>query len=159
MSDLLGQSSQPVTVPYKYAARPTTYNGIEMRSGLEGRYAAWLDTAGATWEYEPRRYATEWGDYLPDFRLSNVDILGAPRTVYVELKPTKEHAAAARHQIKVIWASEPDAFLVIEANGLKGPVVFFPPDLHTVPTVLSWARTIDGRLSLVFPLDATWKAA
>lgn len=144
---------------YTIPARPTIYNRIPMRSTLEARYAAWLDTCGASWEYEPRRYATDWGDYLPDFRLNGIDFAGIPRTAYVELKPTAAHAAAARHQIKAIWASEPDAFLIIEANGLRGPVVFFPPDLRAAPQVLTWTRTPGGQLGLAWPIDATWKAA
>jgi hypothetical protein len=42
-------------------ARPTTNRGVQMRSRLEARYAAWLDRHGFTWEYEPRCYATEAG--------------------------------------------------------------------------------------------------
>lgn len=76
----------------KIAARPTTYKGIRMRSRLEAGYAAWLDKWGFTWEYEPQCFATERGQYLPDFLLHNVPIVdGDPRrnteSVYVEVKP------------------------------------------------------------------------
>ena len=73
----------------KFKARPTTYKGIRMRSRLEAGYAMWLDTIHAQWEYEPECYATEAGQYLPDFRIDNIrDTLGPERfPVFVEVKP------------------------------------------------------------------------
>lgn len=73
----------------KFTARPTVYKGIQMRSRLEAGFAAWLDREHLTWEYEPCAFATEAGQYLPDFRLSNVNVVGmlGTRTVYAEVKP------------------------------------------------------------------------
>lgn len=70
-------------------ARPTVYNGIKMRSRLEAGFAAWLDAEHFEWEYEPCAFATEDGQYLPDFRLREVSVtwVDAPQIVYVEVKP------------------------------------------------------------------------
>lgn len=61
-------------------ARPTTYKGIKMRSRLEADYAAYLDNRGVTWEYEPACFASESGQWLPDFRLDCNGLL-------IEVKP------------------------------------------------------------------------
>lgn len=69
-------------------ARPTIYKGIKMRSRLEADYAAWLDKVGWSWEYEPQCFASEDGQWLPDFAVS---IFGSPShpcpPVLIELKP------------------------------------------------------------------------
>ncbi len=74
-----------------FKPRPTTYNGIEMRSRLEAGYAAWLDQWGFNWEYEPRAFASDAGQYLPDFRLRDVpearaDGQAGSLDIYVEVK-------------------------------------------------------------------------
>lgn len=71
-------------------ARPTVYKGVQMRSRLEAGFAAWLDRYHFDWEYEPRAFASEEGQYLPDFQLSNVFVswLENPATVFVEVKPS-----------------------------------------------------------------------
>lgn len=76
-----------MTKPIK--ARPTVYKGIRMRSRLEAGFATWLDENDFEWEYEPCAFATERGQYLPDFRLRNVFVTWAPEpvTVYIEVKP------------------------------------------------------------------------
>lgn len=73
----------------KIKARPTVYNGIKMRSRLEAGFAAWLDSQHFAWEYEPCAFGSQNGQYLPDFRLSNVfaSWLPEPATVYIEVKP------------------------------------------------------------------------
>jgi hypothetical protein len=93
-----------------WAARPTTYKGIRMRSRLEARFAARLDALAWVWEYEPRAFADERGQYLPDFW---VDLREAERTVYIEVKPTIEAAFRVMERMQIIWSSEPDAALFI----------------------------------------------
>lgn len=70
--------------------RPTTYKGIKMRSRLEAGYAQWLDLAELKWEYEPQCFASEKGQYLPDFVIHDLSVSWepAPITAYVEVKPT-----------------------------------------------------------------------
>lgn len=52
-------------------ARPTMYNGIQMRSRLEARVAALFDAMGLDWKYEPRAYKSARGEYLPDFQVGD----------------------------------------------------------------------------------------
>jgi hypothetical protein len=42
----------------------TQYNGVNFRSRLEAKWAAFFDLAGWRWEYEP---AGEYGYWIPDF--------------------------------------------------------------------------------------------
>jgi len=106
-------------------ARPTTYNGIAMRSRLEAKYAAWLDSVKANWEYEPRCFATEAGQYLPDFLIRGVKFLESEVDVYVEVKPLLSMFSQDRFRevAAIIGASEPDALFILDAADLSGPVV------------------------------------
>lgn len=45
------------------AAIPTLYNGVQFRSRLEARWAAFFDLIGCAWEYEP----VDFNGYTPDF--------------------------------------------------------------------------------------------
>lgn len=89
-------------------ARPTVYNGIQMRSRLEARWAAVLDRDWGRWAYEPRAYATQGGQYLPDF-----EILDAGLPVFMEVRPTIDRGWSATLQMEIIWASLPDAMLYV----------------------------------------------
>lgn len=89
-------------------ARPTTYRGIQMRSRLEALYAAAMDANGVTWEYEPRAFANERGQYLPDFL-----VIDGPLRYYVEVRPTVERGLLAPERMAIIWDSEPDAELFV----------------------------------------------
>lgn len=61
-------------------ARPTIYKGVRMRSRLEAKVAETLDWYRFPWRYEPQCFASELGQYLPDFQLFDTD-------VYLEVKP------------------------------------------------------------------------
>lgn len=90
-------------------ARPTTYKGIHMRSRLEARVAAIMDSwTDTTWVYEPRAFANELGQYLPDFRVD-----GMPQAMYVEVKPTLESAYRVMPRMQIIWDSDPKAWLCL----------------------------------------------
>ena len=58
---------------YKISAHPTQYAGVNFRSRLEARWAAFFDLRGWHWEYEP----IDLQGWVPDFRLI--------------LPPTKSH--------------------------------------------------------------------
>jgi hypothetical protein len=60
-------------------AIPTEYNGVQFRSRLEARWAAFFDLCGWSWAYEP----ADLPGWIPDFRL------GPPRVdaLYLEVKP------------------------------------------------------------------------
>lgn len=73
---------------YKWAARPTVYRGVRMRSRLEAQFAQVLDKAQFEWEYEPECYADQTGQYLPDFKVSATPGQGVlPTPWFVEVKP------------------------------------------------------------------------
>jgi hypothetical protein len=102
-------------------ARATTYKGVRMRSRLEADYAAYLDAQGKRWEYEPECFASENGQWLPDFA---VEIAGGPCVRLTEVKPAGplqaqlpntwayvEHVDSILKRMTIAWASKPDAFL------------------------------------------------
>lgn len=51
---------------YKISAHPTQYAGVNFRSRLEARWAAFFDLRGWRWEYEP----IDLQGWVPDFRLT-----------------------------------------------------------------------------------------
>lgn len=118
-------------------ARPTTYKGIEMRSRLEAGYAAWLDTMGWEWAYEPRAFASEDGQYLPDFRIEDVynRVAGECSHAYVEIKPHSRGLDIVFQRMEVIWDSEPKAQLLIQ---VPPPEVTMVHDLIISPAVYWW---------------------
>lgn len=92
-------------------ARPTTYNGIEMRSRLEARVAAWLDENEVKWQYEAGAFASGKEQYLPDF-LTEVGLpFAGKRSLYIEVKPIPTLDQLER--MRVIWSSDPSAFLAV----------------------------------------------
>ncbi len=114
MTDRSGRES----VERVIAARPTIYKGIEMRSRLEAGYAMWLDRQRWDWAYEPCAFGNETQQYLPDFRIDGVLDLTTGRTApaYVEIKPDYERDInALLRRMEVIWDSEPDTHLIIQA--------------------------------------------
>ena len=95
-------------------ARPTLYNGIQMRSRLEADYAAALDRRGLQWEYEPICFGGPGGQWLPDFHLPGF-------AAYAEVKPAgllktdgflqPESVDEILAKMAVAWHSEPSAML------------------------------------------------
>ena len=69
-------------------ARPTLYNGIQMRSRLEADYASCLDRGGIDWKYEPTCFAGPDGQWLPDFKTKPGG--------YIEVKPACRKKVPAR---------------------------------------------------------------
>lgn len=104
-------------------ARPTVYNGVHMRSRLEAYAAQVFDQAGQAWLYEPRCFANETGQYLPDFFLPNPPEARVGSGDYVEVKPSSFHAAhrdslsasadSLQRRMEIIYASDPRAVLII----------------------------------------------
>ena len=71
--------------------------------------AAEIDTLGDEWAYEPRAYANEAGQYLPDFEIKRLP----GHTWFIEVKPTERSAVAATERMEIIWDSEPGATLSV----------------------------------------------
>lgn len=65
-------------IQYNIPAKPTEYAGVQFRSRLEARWAAFFDLLGWEWDYEPPIQFRYW---TPDF------LLKMSRAVYVEVKP------------------------------------------------------------------------
>lgn len=89
-------------------AKPTEYRGILMRSRLEVDFARHLDDIGAVWTYEPRIFGTKGSGYLPDFVIERPDGYH-----FIEVKPTLEEVPLAKKRMEVIWATHPDAVLIV----------------------------------------------
>lgn len=69
----------------------TVYGGIEYRSRLEARWAAFFDRVGWSHSYEP----VDGGGYIPDFHIDGY------RPLYVEIKPANTYAEYLRPVPKV----------------------------------------------------------
>jgi hypothetical protein len=63
---------------YEIAARPTRYAGVEFRSRLEARWAAFFDLCKLRWDYEP----IDLHGWTPDFTIETPYC-----KVFVEVKP------------------------------------------------------------------------
>ena len=102
-----------------FTPRPTVYNGIQMRSRLEAGFAAWLDKMRVEWAYEPKAFGGSEGQYLPDFYVPQLCLIGQnePRSApaYIEVKPVLPYDDQARlaRRMAVIWKSEPEAHLIV----------------------------------------------
>lgn len=138
----------------KWKARPTVYKGIQMRSRLEAGFAAWLDRYRFDWEYEPCAFASELGQYLPDFRLNDVFASWKEKRVsmYVEVKPSSflvdpgvssskqeegpffDDAITLNENASILAESEPEAVYLLARPGAGFSRVEFDEYLH-----LRWA--------------------
>lgn len=100
------------------------YNGYEMRSHSETRWAALMDSLSIVWLYESRLIQTRHGNYLPDFYLPAaglfVEVKGPGPTV-VEVEKAEDAEAATG--IPVIFAyGKPE---MIGAELCHGVVAYF----------------------------------
>lgn len=124
-------------------ARPTVYKGKRMRSRLEATWAAFFDRHQMGWKYEPRAFASELGQYLPDFY-----VVGSEGGAYVEVKGVLPDAAAVRRRMEIIYHSDPNAQLLL----VVGPPVDQAPVERWWWSARSWQRGwraewIPGRVS------------
>lgn len=84
---------------YTQAAIPTQYKGVDFRSRLEARWAAFFDLVGWEWEYEP----VDLPGWTPDFRVlihypsTNRDHPAMDRPALVEVKPLRAIRGLERH--------------------------------------------------------------
>jgi hypothetical protein len=106
-------------------AIPTTYAGVNFRSRLEARWAAFFDVIGWRWEYEPMDLA----GYIPDFILPF-----AYGDLLVEVKPDREPHQLRAHVAKVLASGWKKDFLIV------GESPFF------------YEASEDGRVERDFPL-------
>lgn len=101
----------------RYRSRRTVYAGISMRSRLEADFAAYLDSKGRTWRYEPKCFAGPDGQWLPDFELIRPETLGSYENHYIEVKPAAfarlefANIEAVLRKMEIALLSEPNAYL------------------------------------------------
>ncbi len=72
-------------------AIPTTYAGVNFRSRLEARWAAYFDLTSMPWRYEP----IDLAGYIPDF------IVGVGGLTLVEIKPSLRCEDLYAHTSKI----------------------------------------------------------
>lgn len=88
-------------------AHPTTYGGVNFRSRLEAKWAAFFDLLGWQWQYEP----IDLDGWTPDF-----SIQGHDGPIYVEVKPIEwvgslennVKQARDREDLKKVFRSKTD---------------------------------------------------
>jgi hypothetical protein len=92
-----------------YAAIPTVYNGVQFRSRLEARWAAFFDQLGIRWIYEPEDHH----GYIPDFSLPDEGVL-------VDVKPFDEFTPRADFTLALHRFDDPARAVIL---GLRPDVV------------------------------------
>lgn len=135
-----------------FKARPTTYKGIEMRSRLEAGCATWLDEVGLGWEYEPQCFASDRGQYLPDFFLPVVELIAVGTVpLYLECKPLEPDWDEMAANLAIIRASVDRSFLVVMWPGRTA--LLTDPDM---PHADAHWIILDhlGAVALALPSDA-----
>lgn len=71
---------------YTIKAHPTKYSGVEFRSRLEARWAAFFDLAEWKWEYEPFDFQGWTPDFFVSWPCKHSDCNGS-HSLLVEVKP------------------------------------------------------------------------
>ena len=110
----------------QFAAIPTVYKGVQMRSRLEARWAAVFDALGAKWEYEP----FDLNGWIPDFLVhelpgvggyhndENRKRLGLAAKRFVSVKPSGIRNGHWRDEWDDFFNSLPYQVLVLGASPL-----------------------------------------
>jgi hypothetical protein len=154
---------------YAIKSHPTKYSGVNFRSRLEARWAAFFDLAGWKWEYEP----IDLQGWTPDFRVSfpcgHSECSGC-HVLLIEVKPYFSIAEFAGHPCLDYryGAKMPDE---MEMNKLYEPIATIPADASAAfgqsPSVVWWEMahgagggvydTLDGWVD--GDIDELWKQA
>jgi hypothetical protein len=117
----------------------TRYEGVNYRSMLEARWAAWFQLVGWPAHYEP----FELAGYIPDF------ILDFPYPLLVEVKPTRDCVGpAAQRIVDSGWGGE---FLIVTSM----------PTFGSCPEAPNWASFgwLEGDLPEPHATNySTWQA-
>ena len=91
-------------------AIPTRYAGVEFRSRLEARWAAFFDLMGWKWEYEP----LDLRGYIPDF------VLYLNRPLLIEVKPYVEYEEYEEATAKIDASGWEEEALIVGSRILDG---------------------------------------
>lgn len=109
-----------------------------MRSRLEAGFARFMDGKGVRWTYEPKAFASEAGQYLPDF-----EVHGMSMPQFIEVKASGRGTPDVLERMKIILASIPEAALfVMEGAWSEGEYWFNRtqcwPELETLWVYVVW---------------------
>ena len=101
----------------KFAAHPTKYKGIQFRSRLEARWAAYFDQRGWLWTYEP----FDLIGYSPDFSLSEYEVINDAKVctapnVLVEVKPATKLGQLGPPVARILKAGWKGPWMVVGAD-------------------------------------------
>lgn len=117
------------------------YNDINFRSSWEAAFAHYLDLINVKYEYEPKRFKTSHGSYLPDFLLIQYD-------KFIEIKgywrtDALEKFEEVRKQISIICLNkeklEQLGFQKVRSGVCKGQLV-----TPITPNKLQFISMIEG---------------
>lgn len=103
----------------RYAAYPTIYAGIQFRSRLEAKWAAYFDARGWAWQYEP----FDLHGYTPDFTIipnHEHRYLGDTQRVHastlVEVKPATQLGQLGAPIARILKTGWKGPWLVVGAD-------------------------------------------
>jgi hypothetical protein len=101
-------------------AIPTLYNGIQYRSLLEARWAAWFRAAGVRVAYEPEALS----GYIPDFMYrDHVHLRGDVYATATDAHSLLEYSPAMVWEVKGLL--EDFSLAKVRASGFTGAVLVF----------------------------------
>lgn len=107
---------------YTIRSQPTRFRGVNFRSRLEARWAAFFQLAGWRWEYEPYDISigpskTPWNpDFLVSFPCSHSECPGS-HSLLIEVKPYQSMDEFKSHQAYgLLSAYETPAIAFFGAN-------------------------------------------
>lgn len=122
------------------AAIPTEYAGVQFRSRLEARWAAFFDLLDLSWEYEP----IDLDGYIPDFLLTKSPLSARP--VLVEVKPIVQWPCPVLRCMDCFDAPRgmyDDAVAKIEASGWTDAAILVGAvPLHDKHGWFCWGRHV-----------------
>ena len=127
---------------FKHVAIPTLYRGVQFRSRLEARWAAWMDLVGLDWEYEPM----DASGYIPDFLIRT----DKDTELIAEVKPISFIEPGDMGD----WQ---EAFEKIRGSGITGPALVLGSRPHRYedvfdPSIWGFLTPEEGQYSAVIGL-------
>jgi len=142
----------------QHAAIPTTYNGVNFRSRLEAKWAAFFDEMRWQWAYEP----IDLNGWIPDF------VVGLPLSTgaFVEIKPIEWFSGikvgqTLESELRIARMATPMSSRGLIVLGIApsfdcfavhlGPV--FEPQRHRLISGYLYQREHDGRFDIPVGAD------
>jgi len=131
---------------YEIKAIPTTYAGVNFRSRLEARWAAFFDLCGWKWDYEP----FDMEGWAPDFKIKVNDFI-----VLVEVKsadPGEENISVLSGYFAKACLHAMDHYVLLLCAAPRDCAIGIPVHKYDPPdSFISALRVTDS--------DAKWREA